>query len=172
MSFLVTLPSNPLPFKDSKTSWLIPSFCAILLTSGEKYLPLEPFLEIFMTSFPFEGMAKSISGSKIFSVTGSSVGVAVCESLSSSRGCASPSVEIIAITSPTCATSSFLKSCFTRTPSASEGNSLSTLSVATSTKGSSKETVSPGFFNQFVIVASVTLSPIFGSLISISAIGF
>jgi hypothetical protein len=45
------------------------------------------------------------------------------------------------------------------TPAAGEGISVSTLSVETSTNGSSTATVSPTFFNQRRIVPSLTDSP-------------
>jgi hypothetical protein len=45
------------------------------------------------------------------------------------------------------------------TPAAGEGISVSTLSVDTSTKGSSTSTVSPSCLSQRVTVPSVTLSP-------------
>src|SRR5437763_11145941 len=45
------------------------------------------------------------------------------------------------------------------TPAAGEGISVSTLSVETSSNGSSASTRSPSFFNQRVTVPSETLSP-------------
>src|ERR1051325_9206875 len=56
------------------------------------------------------------------------------------------------------------------TPSAVEGTSLSTLSVAISRTASSIFTVSPGCLNHFNIVASVILSPILGITRSTKAI--
>jgi hypothetical protein len=44
-------------------------------------------------------------------------------------------------------------------PAAGEGISVSTLSVETSSSGSSTSTRSPSFFSQRVTVPSVTLSP-------------
>ena len=49
------------------------------------------------------------------------------------------------------------------TPLYSLATSESTLSVATSTTASSAATVSPSFFNHWVMVASETLSPIAGN---------
>src|SRR5699024_11509201 len=46
-----------------------------------------------------------------------------------------------------------------RTPATGDGISVSTLSVETSRSGSSTSTVSPTFFNHWVTVPSVTLSP-------------
>jgi len=48
-------------------------------------------------------------------------------------------------------------------PATGEGISLSTLSVATSSNGSSTSTRSPGAFNHLVMVASSMLSPSDGS---------
>jgi hypothetical protein len=49
-------------------------------------------------------------------------------------------------------------------PAMGEGISVSTLSVETSSSGSSTSTRSPTFFNQRVTVPSVTLSPSAGRL--------
>ncbi len=51
-------------------------------------------------------------------------------------------------------------------PSAGEGTSTVTLSVSSSSSGSSRATASPSFLNQRATVASVTDSPIAGTLIS------
>ena len=79
-------------------------------------------------------------------------------------------VSITATTCPTFITSSTLKSFSTKIPSTSLGISLSTLSVAISTTGSSKSTLSPTSFNHDVNVASATLSPILGNFNSNLAI--
>ena len=52
-------------------------------------------------------------------------------------------------------------------PAAGEGISVSTLSVEISKSGSSRSTVSPGFFNHLVSVPSTILSPICGITTSI-----
>src|SRR6185295_3068642 len=52
------------------------------------------------------------------------------------------------------------------TPAAGEGTSTLTLSVSSSTTGSSCLTVSPSFFSQRAMVASVTDSPMAGTLIA------
>ena len=54
------------------------------------------------------------------------------------------------------------------TPAAGAGTSTVTLSVSSSTSGSSALTASPGFFNHWPTVASVTLSPSAGTLISMA----
>jgi hypothetical protein len=49
-----------------------------------------------------------------------------------------------------------------KTPAVGEGISASTLSVEISNSGSSRSTLSPGFFSHLVIVPSKMLSPIWG----------
>src|SRR5262252_1489493 len=49
-----------------------------------------------------------------------------------------------------------------RTPAEGEGISASTLSVEISKRGSSRSTLSPGFFSHLVMVPSKMLSPIWG----------
>ena len=56
-------------------------------------------------------------------------------------------------------------------PAAGEGISVSTLSVETSSRGSSTSTRSPSFFSQRVTVPSVTLSPRRG-MVTETAMGF
>ena len=77
------------------------------------------------------------------------------------------SVSIIAIGSPTFTTSLTSHNFLIKIPENSLGTSESTLSVAISTIRSSSLILSPSFFNQPVIVASSTLSPIRGKTISI-----
>src|SRR5207237_2338906 len=64
-------------------------------------------------------------------------------------------------TVPPCGTS-----IFSSTPAAGEGTSIFTLSVSSSTSGSSCFTGSPTDLSQRAIVASVTDSPIAGTLIA------
>jgi hypothetical protein len=52
-------------------------------------------------------------------------------------------------------------------PAAGDGISVSTLSVEISKSGSSRSTLSPGFFSQRVSVPSTMLSPIWGITTSI-----
>ena len=73
------------------------------------------------------------------------------------------SVSIIAIVCPTSTTSSTSKHFSIKTPFFSDGTSESTLSVAISTTASSNCISSPISFSQEVIVASASLSPIFGN---------
>src|SRR5688572_20330574 len=71
----------------------------------------------------------------------------------------SPSPAITASSEPTSAVSSSATTMRVSTPAAGDGISVSTLSVETSSNGSSASTWSPSCFNQRVTVPSVTLSP-------------
>src|SRR3954447_12058731 len=57
--------------------------------------------------------------------------------------------------------------CSTSTPAAGDGISASTLSVEISKRGSSRETLSPGFFSHLVRVPSKIDSPIWGMITSV-----
>ena len=74
----------------------------------------------------------------------------------SSFSSASP---ITAITEPTSTVSSSSAFSSRRVPETGEGTSVSTLSVETSSNGSSASTVSPTSFSHWVMVPSVTDSP-------------
>ena len=78
---------------------------------------------------------------------------------SAAGAAASPASPISAMTAPTSTVSSSSCRTLSRTPAAGEGISVSTLSVETSSSGSSTSTVSPTCFSQRVIVPSVTDSP-------------
>src|SRR5690606_2440868 len=75
---------------------------------------------------------------------------------------APPAVLVLAITVPTGTTSFSLNNISAMVPSAVEGTSLSTLSVAISRMVSSIFTLSPGCLCHFKTVASMMLSPILG----------
>ena len=77
---------------------------------------------------------------------------------------------IMASNSPILATEPSLTIIDTRVPAAGAGISESTLSVATSTSGSSSFTSEPSLTNHLFIVASITPSPIAGNVIFILAI--
>jgi hypothetical protein len=66
---------------------------------------------------------------------------------------------MMASSTPTSTVSSSATLIELNTPDAGDGTSVSTLSVETSSNGSSAVTVSPSCFNQRVTVPSVTLSP-------------
>ena len=57
------------------------------------------------------------------------------------------------------------------TPAAGAGTSIVTLSVSSSTSGSSTATASPGFLNHLPMVASVTDLPSVGTRISVMGCG-
>ncbi len=72
---------------------------------------------------------------------------------------ASPASPITASSPPMSTTSSSCATIFVRTPAAGDGISVSTLSVETSSNGSSTSTVSPSCLSHRVTVPSVTDSP-------------
>src|SRR5438132_1084898 len=76
-----------------------------------------------------------------------------------------PATSIWAITAPTCTVSPWAAVILTSLPSKGEGISALTLSVITSTSGSSRLTKSPSFFSHLSTVPSVTDSPSWGILI-------
>src|SRR5699024_2314981 len=92
------------------------------------------------------------------SVAGSVAGSDWAEESSVSPS-SSPSSPIRAISAPMSTVSSSSTRILVRTPATGDGISVSTLSVETSRSGSSTSTVSPTFFNHWVTVPSVTLSP-------------
>ncbi|MPM43866.1 hypothetical protein SDC9_90543 [bioreactor metagenome] len=109
-----------------------------------------------------------------------SLGVGASSACSTAPGaavCSTPSVAgavdcsdaspMTASTAPTGATSSSLYLISSRTPDAGEGISVSTLSVLTSSKGSSASTCSPTSLSQRETVPSVTLSPRAGRVTSV-----
>ncbi len=99
----------------------------------------------------------------IVSTTGAAAGGADGAGVSTGAP-TSDSSPITASSPPTSTTSSSCAEWESRIPVAGEGISVSTLSVEISTRGSSAFTWSPTFFNQRVIVPSVTLSPSCGIL--------
>ena len=95
------------------------------------------------------GGVTTAAGAAGAATTGAAAGVEVA---------AAPSA-IIASSAPTATVESTATTIFCRTPATGEGISVSTLSVETSSNGSSTATTSPSFFNQRVTVPSVTDSP-------------
>ena len=107
------------------------------------------------------------------SVTGATAGATVFASVLTSEAASSPAMtasapampaaaEITASAPPTRTTASSPAMISVSTPLTGEGISVSTLSVDTSSNGSSAVTVSPTAFSQRVTVPSVTLSPSWG----------
>ncbi len=76
-----------------------------------------------------------------------------------------PSTSISPSGAPTCTVESGSARIFVSVPAAGAGTSASTLSVETSTRGSSAATRSPTCFSHSRIVPSVTDSPIWGIVI-------
>jgi hypothetical protein len=72
---------------------------------------------------------------------------------------------------PTCTVAPVWAEIDSIAPSAGEGTSTVTLSVSSSSSGSSRFTASPSFLNHLEMVASVTDSPIAGTLISTVMVG-
>src|ERR1700761_9010099 len=75
--------------------------------------------------------------------------------------------EIMPSSAPTATVSPSLAAISPSTPADGAGTSIVTLSVSSSTKGSSTATASPAFLNQRPMVASVTDSPSVGTRISV-----
>ena len=78
---------------------------------------------------------------------------------------APPSADIEPNNAPTSTTDPSCEFISVNTPEIGDGTSKFTLSVSSSTIGSSASTVSPAFFNHFATVASVILSPRTGTTI-------
>ena len=95
-------------------------------------------------------------------------GAASCLGAAAGAGAAGAAAPepMTARTEPTSAVSSSLTRISRRVPATGDGISVSTLSVETSSSGSSTSTVSPMLFSQRVTVPSVTLSPRAGSVTS------
>ncbi len=97
------------------------------------------------------------------SAAGSSAGASSAGAFSAagadSSPASSPASPITASSPPISTVSSSWATILTSTPAAGDGISVSTLSVETSSKGSSTSTVSPSCLSHRVTVPSVTLSP-------------
>src|SRR5690625_1129015 len=93
------------------------------------------------------------------SAAGSSAGASSSSAGASEEAVDSPSSPMIAMTAPTSMVSSSSALISSKVPDTGEGISVSTLSVETSSNGSSASTVSPTDFSHWVIVPSVTDSP-------------
>src|SRR6185369_9847994 len=167
MSCLVMRPPNPVPGTCARSM-----LCsrAILRTSGE---------ERAWSSSSREASGCETGATGFGSATGAAVRAGATSFFAGADGAAgaglaaapSPS-EIVPTTVFTCtvAPSATLMSC--RTPEAGAGISASTLSVEISNRGSSRCTLSPGFFSHLVMVPSKIDSPIWGMTISVGIIPF
>ena len=108
------------------------------------------------------GAAAGAAGAAGASATGA--GAAGASAAAGAAGAAAPEPSpMIARAAPTSTSSSSGTRICSTTPATGEGTSVSTLSVETSTRGSSTSTCSPTSFSQRVTVPSVTDSPSAGS---------
>ena len=108
------------------------------------------------------GAAGTGSGAAWATGSGAGAGAAGAASTGAAAGAAagaSPASPMTASSPPTATVSSSWATILVRTPEAGAGISVSTLSVETSSNGSSTTTVSPSCLSQRVTVPSVTLSP-------------
>src|SRR4051794_33809792 len=145
MSPLVTRPSFPEP---GTVAASIPLSAGILRTDGAS--------------------GASVGGA--FAGAGGGGGAGAAEALAGAAGLAAapaaPSL-ICPSSAPTATVSPSLATISPSVPADGAGTSMVTLSVSSSTKGSSTATASPAFLNQRPIVASVTDSPSVGTRISV-----
>ena len=112
---------------------------------------------------PEEAGADFSSFSSVFS---SALGSSLASDFSAGAALASP---MRAMTAPTSMVSSSSARISTRVPATGDGISVSTLSVETSSSGSSTSTVSPTDFSHWVMVPSVTDSPSSGISTSVAS---
>ncbi len=104
------------------------------------------------------------TGSATGAATGSSTGAGAAGASAGAAAPASSAAPMTPSSPPTATTSSSPAVIASSTPEAGAGISVSTLSVDTSTSGSSAWTVSPTCLSQRVTVPSVTLSPSWGNV--------
>src|SRR5947209_7113154 len=147
MSLLVTRPSLPEP---SSLVGSMPVSAAILRTEGASGAP---------AAVAFGGGTGA--GLGLASAAGTGAGF-VAAGLA---GAPAPSL-ISPSSAPTATVSPSLAEISPSVPAAGAGTSIVTLSVSSSTSGSSTATGSPGFLNHLPMVASVTDSPSVGTRIS------
>ena len=151
---LVTRPSLPEPETDAGST---PLSAASLETAG----PLASAVTGFAGAAAgagFEGSADLAGSAALAGSAGLAAGFAA----------AAPPSAIEPSSAPTPTVSPSLASCASSTPAAGAGTSIVTLSVSSSTSGSSAATLSPTFLNQRPIVASVADSPRVGTRISVA----
>ena len=119
------------------------------------------------TSVPEAEPAAGAAGAAAAGAAGASAtgaGAAGASAAAGAAGAAAPEPSpMIARAAPTSTSSSSGTRICSTTPATGEGTSVSTLSVETSTRGSSTSTCSPTSFSQRVTVPSVTDSPSAGS---------
>src|SRR4051812_585076 len=143
MSPLVTRPSLPEP---STFAGSTPLSADIFRTEGASGMSPDG-----------AGAGAGLDGSGAFAAGAAAAGLAA--------GAPAPSL-IWPSSAPTATVSPSLAATSDNTPAAGAGTSIVTLSVSSSTNGSSTATASPGFLNHLPMVASVTDSPSVGTRIS------
>jgi hypothetical protein len=118
------------------------------------------------TESPISGMATSTSSPSAEAGSGGAEASSGGAASAGGAGAAPfPSASISPRTAPTATVESGSARIFVSVPAAGAGTSASTLSVETSTRGSSASTRSPTCFSHSRIVPSVTDSPIWGIVI-------
>jgi len=148
-SCFVILPPAPVPWIWSGSSWCSSS---IFLTNGERKLALAAGFSAIT------GCSCSTTSAGASSACGTFAGFSV----SSSKD--SPGSPISPIVSPTCTVSPATTSMRSRVPDTGLGNSVTTLSVSSSTTDSNSSTWSPTCLSQVTTVSSSTPSPGFGAI--------
>ena len=162
MSFFVTRPPRPVP-----GTWPTSMLCsaAIRATTGETNA-FSPSTE--GAAGAAAGVSVTGAGATSGAASGASGGAASASGSGAASGGASagaaaePSGPITARTVPTSTVSPSCTRIFWSTPLAGLGTSVSTLSVEISSSDSSAAIASPGCFSHFVIVPSLTETPIWG----------
>ena len=152
---LVIRPSLPLPAPTSTDA----SFCSVISLAAAG-----------------SGACGSAGAGRATGPEGVAGGLMPAEGLAAERGggalaaadLPAPCSDTMPSTAPTPTSSPSLAMISDSTPAAGAGTSTVTLSVSSSTTGSSRATVSPAFLSQRAIVAEVTLSPSWGTLISVA----
>src|SRR3954454_12515594 len=152
MSPLVTRPSLPEP---GTVAASIPLSAEILRTDGASGAS---FAGAFEAAAADAGAADGAGGAAGAGLAGAAAGLAAAP--------AAPSL-ICPSKAPTATVSPSLATISPSVPADGAGTSIVTLSVSSSTNGSSTATESPAFLNQRPIVASVTDSPSVGTRISV-----
>src|SRR5215475_12328561 len=156
MSCLVMRPPSPVPVTCDKSTLFSR---AILRTSGEE----RTSSSCVSTS---GGGATGVSGlGASFFWEGAGTCAAGADAFAGAAD--SPSAEIVPTMVFTCTVLPSATLISWSTPEAGAGISASTLSVEISKRGSSRWTLSPGFFNHFVMVPSKMDSPIWGIMTSV-----
>src|SRR5438874_4281475 len=149
MSPLVTRPSLPEP---GTVAASMPLSAEILRTDGAN-----------------GASADGVFGAAAMAAAGAAAAGAAAAALAGAAAGLAPAAPSVICPSkaPTATVSPSLAAISPSTPAEGAGTSMVTLSVSSSTKGSSTATASPAFLNQRPMVASVTDSPSVGTRVSV-----